>query len=44
MRFMLVESRREIEAEVRSLEKRLEERKRKVADEQGRQLLEFFAR
>lgn len=44
MRFMLVESRREIEGEVRMLEKRLEERKRPVTGEEGRMLLEFFAR
>lgn len=44
MRFMLVESRREIEGEVRTLEKRLEARKRPVDDEEGRLLLEFLAR
>ena len=44
MRFMLVESRREIEAEVRELEKRLEGRTQRVADAEGRRLLEFLAR
>jgi hypothetical protein len=44
MRFMLVQSRREIEGELRALEKRLEERKRPVAGEEGSRLLEFLAR
>ncbi len=44
MRFMLVESRREIEGEVRVLERRLEERKRPAAAEEGRLLTEFLAR
>ena len=39
MRFMLVESQREIEAEVKSLEKRLEARKRQAAHAEGRVLL-----
>ena len=44
MRFMLVESRREIEAEMRELEKRLEGRTQRVADAEDRRLLEFLAR
>ncbi len=44
MRFMLVQSRREIEGEVRALEKRLEDRKQPAADERGRMLLEFLRR
>lgn len=40
MRFMMVESQREIEAEVKSLEKRLDARKRQAADAEGRLLLE----
>jgi hypothetical protein len=44
MRFMLVESRREIESELKALEKRLEARKRRIAAEEGRLLLEFPAR
>ena len=44
MRFMLVESRREIESEVKALEKRLEERKQPVSDAQDRLLLEFLVR
>ena len=36
MRFMLVESRREIESEVKALEKRLEARTRPIADKEGR--------
>lgn len=44
MRFMLVESRREIDGEVRALEQRLEERKRPVSDAEGRLLREFLAR
>ena len=44
MRFMLVELRREIAGEVKALEKRLEARKRPIADEEGRLLLEFLAR
>ncbi|NTW60825.1 MAG: hypothetical protein HGB21_08485 [Nitrospirae bacterium] len=46
MRFMLVESHREIESEVKILEKRLEERKRPIviAGEEGRLLLEFLGR
>jgi hypothetical protein len=43
-RFMLVESRREIESEVKALEKRLEERKQPVADAQDRLLREFLVR
>jgi hypothetical protein len=43
MRFMLVESCREIASEVKVLEKRLEARKRPIADEEGRLLLEFLA-
>jgi hypothetical protein len=43
MRFLLVESRREIEAEVRVLERRLEGRKQNVADAEGGRLLEFLA-
>lgn len=42
MRFMLVESRREIESEVKELEKRLEERKLRVPGGQGSHLLEFL--
>jgi len=41
---MLVESRREIDGEVRALEQRLEERKRPVSDAEGRLLREFLAR
>lgn len=44
MRFMLVESRREIESEVKALEKRLEARTRPIADKEGRLLLEFLGR
>jgi len=44
MRFMLVQSRREIEIEVKALEKRLEGKRRPVADEQGRKLLEYLVR
>lgn len=46
MRFMLVQSRGEIEGEVKVLEKRLEERKRPVAinGEEGRLLIEFLGR
>ncbi len=43
MRFLLVESRREIEAEVKALEKRLEGKKLPVADQQGARLLEYLA-
>jgi hypothetical protein len=42
MRFMLVESRREIDVEVRELERRLEGRKQRVDDAAGRRLLEFL--
>ena len=42
MRFMLVESRREIDGEITALERRLEERKRPVPDAGRRNLLEFF--
>ncbi len=44
MRFMLVESRREIEGEVKMLEKRLEARKLAVPDEGGGLLLDYFGR
>ncbi len=44
MRFLLVESRREIEAEVKALEKRLEGKKPPIADERGDRLLEYLAR
>jgi hypothetical protein len=43
-RFMLVESRREIEAEIQTLRRRLEERRRPGADAQGQRLLEYLAR
>jgi hypothetical protein len=42
MRFMLVESRREIESEVKELEKRLEEQKLRAPAGQGSRLLEFL--
>jgi hypothetical protein len=44
MRFMLVESRREIEAEVKMLEKRLEGKKLPATDERGRRMLEYFSK
>jgi hypothetical protein len=44
MRFMLVESRREIDEEVRALEKRLEGQKRQFPGDEERQLLEFLSR
>jgi hypothetical protein len=44
MRFMLVESQKEIGEEVRSLEKRLEGEKRQFPEDEGRLLLEFLAR
>ncbi len=43
MRFMLVESYKEIEAEVKMFEKFLEEKKRPGADEGGRRMLEYLA-
>jgi len=42
MRFLLVESRREIESEVKALENRLEERKPPQADRQSGMLLEYL--
>ncbi len=44
MRFLLVESRREVEAEVKEFEKRLEEKKLPIADERGIRMLEYLAR
>lgn len=44
MRFMLVESRREIDEEVRALEKRLEELNQPAADGRDRYLLEYLTR
>jgi hypothetical protein len=43
MRFMLVESRREIDGEVKAIEKRLEERKQEVSPEESRLIIEFLA-
>ncbi len=43
MRFMLVESRREIEHEVKAYEQRLESKKRPVADVMGYKLLEYLS-
>ncbi len=44
MRFMLVESRREIESEVKALEKRLEERKLPADGGQSGLFLDYLAR
>ena len=44
MRFMLVASRQEVEAEVKSLEMRLEEKKRPAVDAQGDRMLDYFSR
>lgn len=43
MRFILVESRREIESEVRVLEKRLEGKKSPTVDHRGFRMLEYLA-
>jgi hypothetical protein len=44
MRFMLVESRKEIEDEVKTLEKRLEEQTQKASPEESRLMIELLGR